>query len=72
VDVLSAAVEFYKSHMSLDTAQASEAIHKKEWEKRINDWANNFRASDYAPTSGATKLISTNQKPKNKKSQWGW
>jgi len=72
VDVLSAAVEFYKSHMSLDTAQASEAMHKKEWEKRINDWANNFRASDYAPTSGATKLISTNHKPKNKKSQWGW
>lgn len=73
VDVLAAAVEFYKSHMSLDTAKASEAIEKKEWEKRVKDWANNFRASDYAPTSGATRVVATNQKQKkHKRNQWGW
>jgi len=72
VDVLAAAVEFYKSHMTLDTNQASEDIKKKEWEKRIKDWATNFRASDYAPTSGATRVVATNQKPKSRKNQWGW
>jgi hypothetical protein len=72
VDVLSAAVEFYKSHMAVDTAKASEEHKKKEWEKRIKDWANNFRASDYVPNSGATRVVATNQKPKNRKSQWGW
>lgn len=72
VDVLSAAVEFYKSHMSLDTAKVSEDIKKKEWEKRVHDWANNFRAGDYAPTSGATKLVSTNHKPRKPNNQWGW
>jgi len=72
VDVLSAAVEYYKSHMSTDTDKATEDYKKKEWEKRVKDWANNFRASDYAPTSGATRVVATNQKPKNRKSQWGW
>jgi hypothetical protein len=72
VDVLAAAVEFYKSHMSLDTNQASEDLKKKEWEKRIKDWATNFRASDYAPTSGATRVVATNQKPKSRRNQWGW
>jgi hypothetical protein len=74
VDVLSAAVEFYKSHMALDTGKASEDIKQKEWEKRIKDWANNFRASDYIPCSGATRVVATNQKKKSKNSnkQWGW
>lgn len=72
VDVLAAAVEFYKSHMSLDTERASEDIKDKEWKKRIHDWANNFRAGDYAPTSGATKVVATNQKQKSKRNQWGW
>jgi hypothetical protein len=72
VDVLAAAVEFYKSHMSTDTEKASEDLKRKEWEKRIKDWANNFRASDYAPTSGATRVVATNQKPKSRKNQWGW
>ena len=44
----------------------------KEWKKRIHDWANNFRAGDYAPTSGATKVVATNQKQKSKRNQWGW
>jgi uncharacterized protein YeeX (DUF496 family) len=72
VDVLSAAVEYYKSHMSTDTDKATEDYKKKEWEKRVKDWSNNFRASDYAPTSGATRVVANNQKPKNRKSQWGW
>ena len=72
VDVLAAAVEFYKSHMSTDTEKATEDYKRKEWEKRIKDWANNFRASDYAPTSGATRVVATNQKPKSKRNQWGW
>jgi hypothetical protein len=72
VDVLAAAVEFYKSHMSSDTEKASEDLKKKEWEKRIKDWANNFRASDYVPTSGATRVVATNQKPKKQNNQWGW
>lgn len=74
VDVLAAAVEYYKSHMSLDTAKASEDIKKKEWEERIKNWANNFRASDYVPCSGATRVVATNQKQKNPRSnkQWGW
>jgi hypothetical protein len=74
VDVLSAAVEFYKSHMSMDTNKTSEDIKKKEWEKRVKDWANNFRASDYIPCSGATKVVATNHKQKNPRSnkQWGW
>lgn len=72
VDVLAAAVEFYKSHMALDTERASEDIKDKEWKKRIHDWANNFRAGDYAPTSGATKVVATNQKQKSKRNQWGW
>jgi hypothetical protein len=74
VDVLSAAVEFYKSHMSLDTGKASEDIKQKEWEKRVKDWANNFRASDYVPCSGATRVVATNQKKKttNSNKQWGW
>ena len=72
VDVLAAAVEFYKAHMSLDTEKATEDFKKKEWEKRIKDWANNFRASDYAPTSGATRVVATNQKPRKAGNQWGW
>jgi len=72
VDVLAAAVEFYKSHMSIDTEKISEELKKKEWEKRVKDWATNFRASDYAPTSGATRVVATNQKPKSNKNQWGW
>jgi hypothetical protein len=74
VDVLSAAVEFYKSHMAMDTNKASEDLKQKQWEKRIKDWANNFRASDYAPTSGATRVVATNQKKKNtnRSKQWGW
>lgn len=72
VDVLAAAVEFYKSHMASDTEKASEDLKKKEWEKRIKDWANNFRASDYAPTSGATRVVATNQKPRKVGNQWGW
>lgn len=72
IDVLSAAVEFYKAHMSMDTEKASEDIKKKEWEKRVKDWANNFRASDYIPCSGATRVVASNQKPKQKRSQWGW
>ena len=58
--------------MSLDTERASEDIKDKEWKKRIHDWANNFRAGDYAPTSGATKVVATNQKQKSKRNQWGW
>jgi hypothetical protein len=74
VDVLSAAVEYYKSHMALDTSKASEDIKQKEWEKRVKDWANNFRASDYVPCSGATRVVATNQKKKstNSNKQWGW
>jgi predicted phage terminase large subunit-like protein len=72
VDALAAAVEFYKSHMSLDMAKSSEDFKKKEWEKRIKDWAQNFRASDYVPCSGATKVVSTNHKKPNKNKQWGW
>lgn len=73
VDVLSAAVEFYKSHMSMDTDRVSENIKDKEWKKRIKDWSQNFRASDYIPhISGATRVISSNHKPKKTKSQWGW
>ena len=73
VDVLSAAVEFYKSHMSMDTDKVSENIKDKEWKKRIKDWSQNFRASDYIPhISGATRVISSNHKPKKTRSQWGW
>lgn len=72
VDVLSAAVEYYKAHMSLDVERASEDFKKKQWEQTVKDWANNFRASDYVPCSGATKVISTNQKPKKRNNQWGW
>lgn len=72
VDVLSSAVEFYKSHMATDTEKASEDIKRKEWEKRIKDWANNFRASDYVPNSGATRVVASNQKKKTQRNQWGW
>jgi predicted phage terminase large subunit-like protein len=72
VDVLSAAVEYFKAHMSIDTERASEEYKKKEWEQRVKDWANNFRASDYVPCSGATKVVSTNHKPKQRNNQWGW
>lgn len=72
VDVLAAAVEFYKSHMSLDTNKASEDIKRKEWEKTVKDWSENFRASDYVPCSGATYVVSTNHKKKKPKQQWGW
>lgn len=72
VDVLSSAVEFYKSHMATDTERASEDIKRKEWEKRIKDWANNFRASDYVPNSGATRVVASNQKKKTQRNQWGW
>ena len=72
VDVLSAAVEFYKAHMALDSGKASVSNQKKAWEKTVKDWANNFRASDYVPCSGATRVVSTNQKPRKAGTQWGW
>jgi hypothetical protein len=72
VDALASAVEFYKSHMSLDTGKASEELKKKQWEKTVKDWQNNFRASDYVPCSGATKVISTNHKKPKSGKQWGW
>lgn len=72
VDALASAVEFYKSHMSLDTGKASEELKKKQWEKMVKDWQYNFRASDYIPCSGATKVVSTNHKKQSNKKQWGW
>jgi hypothetical protein len=73
VDALSAAVDFYKSHMSMDTEKTAKDLEKKAWQKRVKNWSENFRAGDYYPNSGATKLIATNHKPKKKgKSQWGW
>jgi hypothetical protein len=71
IDALAAAVEFYKEHMQLDTEKSSEDNKRKEWEKRVKNWAENFRAGDYIPSSGALKLISTNHK-KPRKNQWGW
>lgn len=71
IDVLASAVEFYKEHMKLDVSKTSEDNQKKAWEKRVKNWAENFRAGDYIPSSGALKLISTNHKPP-KKNQWGW
>lgn len=71
IDVLASAVEYYKEHMKLDVSKASEDNQKKAWEKRVKNWAENFRAGDYIPSSGALKLISTNHKPP-KKNQWGW
>ena len=71
IDVLASAVEYYKEHMKLDVSKTSEDNQKKAWEKRVKNWAENFRAGDYIPSSGALKLISTNHKPP-KKNQWGW
>lgn len=71
IDVLASAVEYYKEHMKLDVSKASEDNQKKAWEKRVKNWAENFRAGDYIKSSGALKLISTNHKPP-RKNQWGW
>jgi len=72
VDSLASAVDFYKDHMVVDTKKTIQDIEKKTWEKRINDWANNFRAGDYVPNSGALKIIASNAKPKKARNQWGW
>jgi hypothetical protein len=74
VDALSHAVAFYKDHMSTDKQKVSEDLKKKEWLKTIKNWAENFRAADYAPTSGAIRVISTTAKKKPNRSsrQWGW
>ena len=72
VDSLASAVDFYKDHMVVDTKKTIQDIEKKTWEKRINDWANNFRAGDYVPNSGALKTIASNAKPKKARNQWGW
>jgi hypothetical protein len=58
--------------MVVDTKKTIQDIEKKTWEKRINDWANNFRAGDYVPNSGALKIIASNAKPKKARNQWGW
>lgn len=72
VDSLASAVDFYKDHMVIDTKKSIQDIEKKVWEQRVKDWANNFRAGDYIPNSGALKTIASNVKPKKARNQWGW
>jgi len=72
VDVLASAVEFYKDHMALNTDRAMEKNKQQIWEKTIKDWSENFRASDYVPCSGATRVTGSNQIKKKESNQWGW
>lgn len=74
IDALSHAVAFYRDHMAVDKTKATEDMKRKEWEKTVKNWAENFRAADYAPCSGATRVIATTAKPKQKNTsrQWGW
>jgi hypothetical protein len=60
--------------MSVDKTKATEDMKRKEWEKTIKNWSENFRAADYVPNSGATRVVASTTKPKNKNTsrQWGW
>jgi hypothetical protein len=71
VDALASAVDYYKDLMTQSTDKIVETNKRKEWEKTVSDWANNFRGGDYLPHSGAIKSA---QEAKRKKrgSQWGW
>ncbi len=72
VDALSSAVDYYKDHMSLDTDKVVGINKQKSWEKMVDKWANDFRAGDYVPHSGAIRETSRTNKPKRIGGQWGW
>ena len=72
VDALSSAVDYYKDHMSIDTDKVVESNRQKNWENQVQKWAENFRAGDYVPHSGAIKDLGPAKKRKNTGGQWGW
>lgn len=75
IDALSSAVSFYRAQMNLDIEASSHKAKRIENERIAKDWLNNFRATDYVPCSGATRIIVSteqNRKKKQNKSQWGW
>ena len=71
MDVLSAAVSFWKDNLSVDVDVTVRKNRNKARLEEVNDWAKNFRAGNAGHLSGALRQSDiSNIQTDNNRSKW--